>query len=272
MKCKKCGYELEPGDKFCCNCGELVEQVEVKEPIFPDAKEAPLPGVSEIKKEEVVNGGKPEQTQVANSIEVQQEASPTTEKKKSNPIVLIIIIVLVIVAAILLFVLLYGSEGSKIASKTTTTTNTTTTTEPTTKKALLATEHVINSIKITVPNDWVYFDSTSETGTIVSQAVGLQINISPMDSVSFEYAKNDQTIIDNSLVAKGIQVINKNTIEYEGKEYFYYEVLSSNTNQVFLFTSMPNGNTIRFEVATPNADYNAAMPIINPIALSAEVY
>lgn len=270
MKCKKCGYELESNDKFCCNCGEIVEPVEVKEPIFPDAKEAPLPGVNEIKKENVVNGGQPKQTQVVNvQSETQQNNSKGTQNKKSNPIVLIIIIVLAIVAAILLFILLYGTGSSKVAGNTTTTSTTSTTT---TKKALLATEHVINSIKFTVPSDWVYFDNTSDSGTIVSQAVGLQINISPMNTANFENAKIDQTVIDNSLVEKGIQAINKNTITYETKEYLYYEVLNNNTNQVFLFTSMPNGNTIRFEIATPNADYNVAMPIINPIALSAKVY
>lgn len=270
MKCKKCGYELEPNDKFCCNCGELVEQVEVKEPILPEAKEAPLPGVSEIKKEEVVNGGQPEQPQIVNAqVANQQVKSENPQKQKSNPIVLVIIIVLAIVAAILLFLLLYGTGSSKVGDNTTTTTTTTTTK---TKKALLATEHVINTIKITAPSDWVYFDNTNEIGTIVSQAVGLQINVSPMNAVNFENAKVDQTIIDNSLVEKGIQVINKNTISYENKEYLYYEVVNNNTNQVFLYTSMPNGNTIRFEIATPNADYNVAMPIINPIALSAEVY
>lgn len=280
MKCKKCGCDLEINDKFCYNCGEAVEnnieQTEIKEPIFPDAKEVPLPGTNSVnevsdKTSTFIEATKSEAVVETPSQAIQQKPLETEKNKKSNPIVLVIIIVLAIVAAVLLFLLLYGTEGLKMAGKTTTTTTTSTTTKTTTK-ALLANEHVIDSIKITVPSDWVYFDNASDFGTIVSQTVGLQINISPMNSVNFENSKNDQTIIDNSLTEKGIQIIGKNTIYYEEKEYLYYEVVNNNTNQIFLFTSMNNGNTIRFEIATPNADYNVAMPFINPIANSAEIY
>lgn len=282
MKCKKCGCDLEVNDKFCYNCGEIVEnnieQTEIKEPIFPDAKEAPLPGTSSsnVKSDDTstsIEESKVESVQEKKVVEDKKQTDEKDKKKKSNPLVLVIIVVLAITAAILLFILLYGTEGLKMASKTTTTTSTTTTTTTTTtKKALLTNEHVIDSIKITVPSDWTYLDNTSDSGTIVSQTVGLQINISPMNSMNFENVKNDQTIIDNNLVEKGIQILNKNIISFEGKEYLYYEVISNNTNQVFLFTSISNGNTIRFEIPTPNADYNIAMPFVNSIATSAEIY
>ena len=281
MKCKKCGCDLEVNDKFCYNCGEIVEnnieQTEIKEPIFPDAKEAPLPGTSSsnVKSDDTSTSNeesKVESVQEKKVVEDKKQTDEKDKKKKSNPLVLVIIVVLAITAAILLFILLYGTEGLKMASKTTTTTSTTTTTTTTTKKALLTNEHVIDSIKITVPSDWTYLDNTSNSGTIVSQTVGLQINISPMNSMNFENVKNDQTIIDNNLVEKGIQILNKNIISFEGKEYLYYEVVSNNTNQVFLFTSISNGNTIRFEITTPNADYNIAMPFVNSIATSAEIY
>ncbi|MBO5475243.1 MAG: zinc ribbon domain-containing protein [Bacilli bacterium] len=281
MKCKKCGCDLEVNDKFCYNCGEIVEnnieQTEIKEPIFPDAKEAPLPGTSSsnVKSDDTstsIEESKVESAQEKIVVEDKKQTDEKDKKKKSNPLVLVIIVVLAITAAILLFILLYGTEGLKMASKTTTTTSTTTTTTTTTKKALLTNEHVIDSIKITVPSDWTYLDNTSDSGTIVSQTVGLQINISPMNSMNFENVKNDQTIIDNNLVEKGIQILNKNIISFEGKEYLYYEVVSNNTNQVFLFTSISNGNTIRFEIPTPNADYNIAMPFVNSIATSAEIY
>lgn len=29
MKCKRCGKELKPGDKFCMNCGAKVEKAEI---------------------------------------------------------------------------------------------------------------------------------------------------------------------------------------------------------------------------------------------------
>lgn len=277
MKCKKCGCDLETNDKFCYNCGERVdnflEQTEIKEPIFPDAKEAPLPGTSSsnVKNDETSTSIE-ESVQENTIIENKKQTVENENKNNSNLFVLVIIVVLAIAAAILLFVLLYGTEGLKKASKTTTTTTTMTTTTTTTKKVLLTNEHVIDSIKITVPSNWTYFDNANESATIESQTVGLQINISPMNSINFENAKNDQTIIDNSLLEKGIQILNKNTISFEGKEYLYYEVVSNNTNQVFLFTSISNGNTIRFEITTPNADYNVAMSFINLIAISAEIY
>ncbi len=95
----------------------------------------------------------------------------------------------------------------------------------------------------------------------------MQLNIYPIN-ISFDYYKNNSSIIDKSLTDTGAQLLDKKTTNYGSKEYLYYELSLNNQNEVVLFTNMNDGNTIRFEVMNPGENLSTAMEATNYIASS----
>ena len=316
MNCKKCGFSLEPNEKFCPNCGEKIEEtlpnVEplekkeetvVKTPIIPEAKEAPLPGTSNIKTENFNNVAinsevKQEENPMAPSVEPVDQVTPGAQgivgaatnqveaavnsvdqtleapveprdNKKSSPLITVIIIILAITAAVLLFFLLYGTKGLKNNGRTTTS-STTSSTTTTTTKPITSNSQIIGGVKVTIPNGWTYSNSDSEgVGIITNQSDGMQINIFPISTLSFEYCKTNSSALENALTGQGAQVLNKTSATHGSQYYLYYEVIFNNKNEIVLFTNMPDGNTIRFEIMSSNVDLNNVMEITNSIASSA---
>ncbi len=319
MNCKKCGFSLEPNEKFCPNCGEKVEEtlpnlesVEKKEeevvktPIIPEAKEAPLPGTSNKETENLNNEVNHVETPVDPSVDpvipeshgivensldnqVEKNVNQTDQalqtpvnsvdqtletpvspsaKKKSSPLITIIIIILAITAAVLLFLLLFGTKSLKNNSNKTTSSTTSSTTTTTTKP--IANTQVIGGVSVAIPNGWNYANSDSEgVGIITNQSNGMQINIFPISTLNFEYCKTNSSALENALTGQGAQVLNRTTSTHGSQYYLYYEIIFNNKNEIVLFTNMPDGNTIRFEIMNSNVDLNAAMEITNSIASSA---
>lgn len=201
MNCKKCGFILEPNTTVCPNCGNPTTNNEVvnnqtvqgtqynneipmkeavapvvqqthREPIMPDAPEAPLPGtqklpvVNPVTEQQVTGQQATEQVTSNNVVQpVVSNVTPVTEvptvnsepvnnnvttqpplqgapvvdptptPKKKNKTLLLLIIVIVVIALAAVFFLAGGKElimGKKTTNPTTTTTSTTTTSTTTT--------------------------------------------------------------------------------------------------------------------------------------------
>ena len=278
MFCKNCGKELNPTDKFCNNCGTLIEtesvdnapinelpkeEVPVEEPIVTETPVVEKPTVAPV--EEPVAPVEPTVSAPASDIPEAPVApvinAPITPapKKSSNIGFIIIIIVLgliIVGVGIFLGIKLLGGKKTDTPVVETPSTPTSEPTTPTTTDT--SSKITINGFTFTVP-----------TGCTKTTVEGLEAidcgkyyftNMDVYTTANYDYFKTNLTTMLPQSIASwtnlGFSYIESGETTVSGKKYLYIQYYH-NQYGVYgdvVLTANPNGSVFKANLYYPDED------------------
>ncbi len=268
MNCKNCGAPLNPTDKFCQNCGMVVDGTTNTETLNPTGNQ----GVSNPMVNDSVQTMNPNPNMPTPNPTMQQpmpgfnSTNGFAPKPKNNS--LIMIIMGVVIAILLVIVVVLAVTGTKKEETKAPTTEEQETTTPTNTENTNTSTIYLSGYSLKIPN--TYIQEYSSDGGIELYSDDVAMYLAVISNANFSQV--DLNGIKANIEAEGYTVVEAKEAQYEDVNMAVFAIDLSGDRRLVAYAELPNNSVLAIELVNISGefDYDTLENVVAPIVESAE--
>lgn len=268
MNCKNCGAPLNPTDKFCQNCGMVVDGTTNTETLNPTGNQGvpnPIANGSVQTMNPNPNMATPNQT-MQQPMPGFNSTNGFTPKQKNNSLIMIIMgVVIVILLVIVVVLAVTGTKKEETKAPTTEEQDTTT---PTNTENTNTSTIYLSGYSFKIPN--TYIQEYSSDGGIELYSDDVAMYMSVMSGYSLSQVDLDGT--KANIEADGYTVVEAKEETYGDANMMMFAIDLSGDRRIVAYADLPNSSLLYIEIVNISGefDYDTLENVAAPIVESAE--